>query len=160
MMDISRPRGLLDSRRYISMVAKKDAGAVATAIDWSKVNDLATARELLGTVVDSADAVGDGADFITDKHVLVDVAFLVLEWKFITDEASNREYVNVHIMGADGRRARFNDGSTGVYAQLKKVSEEMGVIGIAVKKGLRPSEYTKELPDGSKTKATTFYLSA
>lgn len=142
------------------MVSKKDAGAVAQAIDWSKVNDLATARELLGTVVDASDVVGDGADFIKDKNLLVGVPFLVLEWKFVVDEKTNREYVNVHIMGGDGRRARFNDGSTGVYAQLKKVSDEMGVMGIQVKAGLRRSDYVKDMADGSRNDATTYYLSA
>lgn len=142
------------------MVSKKDAGAVAQAIDWSKVNDLATARELLGTVVDASDVVGDGADFIKDKNLLVGVPFLVLEWKFVVDEKTNREYVNVHIMGGDGRRARFNDGSTGVYAQLKKVSDEMGVMGIQVKGGLRRSDYVKDMKDGSRTDATTYYLAS
>lgn len=142
------------------MVSKKDAGSVATPIDWSKVNDLATARELLGTVVDASDVVGDGADFIKDKDVLVGIPFLVLEWKFIVDEKTKREYVNVHIMGADGRRARFNDGSTGICAQLKKTSAELGVIGISVKGGLRRSDYVKQLSDGTMSDAATYYLSS
>lgn len=141
------------------MVAKEKAAEVVPAIDWSKVTDLATARELLGTVVDSSEVLGDGAEFITDKNVLVGVPFLVLDWRFIVDEKTEREYVNVLIMGADGTKGRFNDGGTGVYAQLKQVSEETGKVGIQVKNGLRKSDYTKDV-DGKKQAATTFYLSA
>jgi len=61
----------------------------------------------------------------------------------------------VHIMGLDGRRARFNDGGTGVCEQLRKVSDEMGIVGINVKDGLRRSDYVK---DGVGD-ATTYYLS-
>jgi len=110
-------------------------------------------------VVKSSDVIGDGAEFITDKNKLVEVPFLVLDWKFITDEETQREYVNVLIMGVNGDKARFNDGSTGIYAQLKQVSENVGKVGIEVKQGLRRSDYIKVI-NGKNEKATTYYLSA
>lgn len=140
-------------------MVSKNSAEVAPAIDWSKITDLAAAREALGNVVNASEVLGDGSEFITDKNVLVGSPFLVCDWHFITDEETGREYVNVLIMGTNGEKARFNDGGTGVYAQLKKVSEEVGVVGINVKGGLRRSDYTTEV-NGKKEKATTYYLSA
>lgn len=151
------------------MVAKKSAeneapaGEIVPAIEWGKIGNLADARAALekvhGAILDSSSVFGDGAEFIKDKERMVGVPFLVLDWRFNVDPDTEREYVNVLVMNAEGAKARFNDGSTGVYAQLKKVTEEYGVIGIQVKQGLRKSEYTVEI-DGKKEKAVTYYLSA
>lgn len=127
-------------------------------IDWREVTNVNDALALLGNVANSADLFGDGTTLIKDKAELVGRSFIVLEWRFQTDEESNREYVNVHIMGADGSRARFNDGSTGVYSQLKELTEKGFTGGIKVPNGLRRSDYTKELADGSRSAATTFYF--
>ena len=153
--------------RAQQMVAKKDAGSEAQGaeierkIDWGKVDNLADARLLLeqnyGAVLSSQNVFGDGAEFIKEKDKLVGVPFLVLDWRENTDPATGNKYVNVLIMNATGSKARFNDGSTGVYAQLKKVHEEYGVIGIECRFGLRKSEYTIEV-DGKPQKASTYYL--
>lgn len=128
-------------------------------INWAAVDNLADARALLGKVVTASEALGDGSEFITDKNLLVKVRFLVLDYRFITDEKTEREYVNVLIMGTDGSKARFNDGSTGIYAQLKEFNERFGPgVGIEVKNGLRKSDYVTEV-DGKKQEATTYYLS-
>jgi hypothetical protein len=142
------------------MVSKSEAAKAAEVnapeINWADINDLAAARAALGTVVSSSDALGDGSEFIKDKNTLKGVPFLVLDWRFVTDEETQREYVNVLIMGANGNKARFNDGSTGVYAQLKGLTEQYGgTVGLEVKSGLRRSDYKN--PDG--TPATTYYLS-
>ena len=142
----------------------ENSAEVATPhIEWGKVDTLDDARRILestyGAILDSSRIFGDGSEFIKDKERLVNVPFLVLEWKFITDEKTGNEYVNVLIMNGQGNKARFNDGSTGVYAQLKQVTQEYGVIGLQVKNGLRKSEYDKEV-DGKMQKAVTYYLSA
>jgi hypothetical protein len=141
------------------MVSSKAAKPATPEIDWAKIDNLADARAALGVVVNSSEVLGDGSEFITDKNVLVGSPFLILDWRFITDEKTQREYVNVLIMGANGEKARFNDGSTGVYAQLKKVSENTGKVGIQVKQGLRKSDYTTDV-NGNHVSATTYYLSA
>lgn len=141
------------------MVSKSESKDVAPAINWADIDNLADARAALGNVVSATDVLGDGAEFITDKNVLVGSPFLILDWHFIVDEKTEREYVNVLIMGANGAKARFNDGGTGVYAQLSDVSSRMGVVGIEVKGGLRRSDYVKEV-NGKKESATTYYLSA
>ena len=141
------------------MVAKsapKDASneVEAQGIDWGKIDNLADARAALGVVVNVSELLGDGSEFITDKNVLVKSPFLILDWRFIVDEESKREYVNVLIMGANGAKARFNDGGEGVYKQLKQIQAECGKVGLEVKGGLRRSDYTNEHGKG-----TTFYLS-
>lgn len=144
------------------MVSKSQAAEpskdAVPAIDWSKISDLQEARRVLGNVAKASDVLGDGSEFLSDKNVLVGVPFLVLDWHFIVDEKTNNEYVNVLIMGVDGSKARFNDGGTGVHDQLKKVSEEIGKIGIDVKNGLRRSDYETEV-NGKTQKATTYYFS-
>jgi len=141
------------------MVAKsapKDATTEVETpvIDWGKIDNLNDARAALGVVVNISELLGDGSEFLKDKNVLVGTPFLILDWRFIEDEKSKREYVNVLIMGANGSKARFNDGGEGVYAQLKKVQEECGKVGLEVKGGLRRSDYTNEHGAG-----TTYYLS-
>lgn len=149
------------------MVAKKSAesepvsGEVVPSIEWGKIDNPQDARRALeaahGAVLSSSTVFGDGSEFIKEKDRLVNVPFLILDWHFNMDPATEREYVNVLVMNAAGDKARFNDGSTGVYAQLKKVTEEFGVVGIECKFGLRKSEYEVEI-NGKKQKASTFYI--
>lgn len=134
-----------------------------SGILWGKVDNLADARNLLeshyGAVLSSGNLFGDGAEFIKDKNVMVGIPFMILDFRFITDPDTEREYVSVLVMNGAGEKARFNDGSTGIYAQLKQVHAEYGVIGITCKNGLRKSDYAVEI-DGKKEKAVTYYLSA
>lgn len=138
---------------------ESDSTEVAPSIDWGKISspqDARIALEAAGVpLFNSTNILGDGADFIKDKNLLVGVPFLILDWHFIVDEKTQREYVNVLVMNGQGEKARFNDGSTGIYSQLKKVTEEYGKVAISCKFGLRKSEYDK---DGQP--ATTYYLSA
>lgn len=134
-----------------------------TVIEWGKITTPADARAALenayGAVLESSALFGDGAEFIKDKDKLIGIPFMILEWHFVIDKETNREYVNVLVMNQVGEKARFNDGSTGVRDQLKKVHEEYGIIGIFCKFGLRKSSYMKEV-NGKPEKATTYYLSA
>jgi hypothetical protein len=141
------------------MVSKASAKPAVQQINWTNIDNLADARAALGVVVNISELLGDGSTFFDDKSVFVGKPFLILEWHFIEDQKTEREYVNVLIMGANGDKARFNDGSTGIYKQLKQITEEAGVIGLEVKGGLRKSDYTFEKEDGTKGSATTYYLS-
>jgi len=140
----------------VSKTAPKEAEkAVETpGIDWGKIDNLADARAALGVVVDVTELLGDGADFIKDKDVLIGRPFLILDWHFIANEEKKEYFVNVLVMGPDGTKARFNDGGTGVYAQIQQIQEECGKVGVQVKGGLRKSTYTNEHGAG-----TTYYLS-
>jgi|ERR1043165_1553275 hypothetical protein len=127
----------------------------APGIDWGKIDNLNDARAALGVVVNVAELLGDGSEFLPKKDVLIGVPFLILDWRFIIDPATKREYVNVLIMGANGNKARFNDGGTGVCEQIRQIQAECGKIGVEVKGGLRKSEYVTEANGAG----TTFYLS-
>lgn len=139
----------------VSKTSPKDAAAAVenSATDWGKIDNLNDARAALGVVVNISELLGDGSEFIKEKNVLVGSPFLILDWRFIIDEKTQREYVNVLIMGANGSKARFNDGGTGIYAQLKQIQEECGKVGVEVKGGLRRSDYVNESGAG-----TTYYL--
>jgi hypothetical protein len=136
------------------MVSKQSTKDVAPEFDWRTVTNLQDARAALGNVVNVADVLGDGSTFYDDKSLFVGKPFLILDWRFVVDEKSGREYVNVLIMGANGDKARFNDGSTGVYAQIKQIESEFGKVGVEVRGGLRRSDYVKE----GVGEATTYYL--
>jgi hypothetical protein len=143
----------------VSKQAPSSSAPELPEINWATITNLADARAVLGKVVTASEALGDGSEFITDKNLLVKSPFLVLDYRFVTDEKTEREYVNVLIMGTDGSKARFNDGSTGVYQQLKDFTAQYGPgVGIEVKGGLRRSDYVTEV-DGKKQDATTYYLS-
>jgi hypothetical protein len=141
----------------VSKTAPKEASAEVESpgIDWGKIDNLNDARAELGVVVNISELLGDGATFLDKKDVLVGVPFLVLDWHFIVDGSSGKEYVNVLVMGANGNKARFNDGTkNGVCAQLTQVQEECGKVGLEVKGGLRKSTYSTE--DGA---GVSWYLS-
>lgn len=136
------------------MVSKSTEKPATAELDWKTVTNLQDARAAIGNVVNVADVLGDGSTFFDDKNVFVGKPFLILDWRFIVDEKSGREYVNVLIMGANGDKARFNDGSTGVYAQIKEIDAQFGKVGVECRNGLRRSDYVKE----GVGEATTYYL--
>ena len=54
----------------------------------------------------------------------------------------------------------LNNGSlsSGIYQQMNDYISQGGTLPLSVKKGLRKSEYTKSLPNGSSIPAKTYYL--
>lgn len=125
-------------------------------------------QERYGQVADASKEIGSGFTE-TDKHTLVDQAFLIIHYSFQTStKYINPEthealsFVVVHFFTReDGRKGWFTDGSTGVYAQLDEYgmrTQQYG--GVYVKGGLRLSTYDKEDDDGNVVVqgAETFYL--
>lgn len=106
-----------------------------------------------------------GSGFVlTEKDQLKGAEMLLLQWRF--SEGDFGPFVSVAALTRDGRRVIFNDGSTGVYAQLQNVSRirqrngETNVqAGLTAKHGLKESTYTYTDSMGDKRPATTFYLS-
>jgi hypothetical protein len=136
---------------------------IVVKTDWAAISNWEDALSHFGPgeLVESAEAFGDGSTLLSseEKDLLVGKQFIVLEFRFITDETTNREYVNVLGMTRDGGKFRFNDGSTGILQQCKAYFERTGYTGgIVCGKGLRKSDYIAELPDGTRTPATTFYF--
>lgn len=144
------------------MVSKSESKAVEVRKDWSSVSSWEDAVAEFGGpngITNAAEAFGDGSELL-QKDALVGKEFMVLDWSYVTDLDTGREYVNVLVINRQGQKARFNDGSTGVYRQCKDYEDRYGGKqgGIYCPKGLRVSEYTTEV-DGKSQKARTFYFS-
>ena len=99
--------------------------------------------------------LSDGFTLLKDKEQLVGRPFLALSWTFRQGDMG--EYCSVELVTAQNERLVINDGSTGVCAQLRKLTDEGEDRALLVTRGLRVSEYEKEI-GGKVTKARTFYL--
>lgn len=140
---------------------------------------------------DAFDDAGDGVyntELIKDKDFLRDLPFFITRWRFNTsdkykdEEGNDGTFVSVEIAyqttpDAPLKTGVFNDGSTGICAQLQKITEhrqrkiaETGsgndpYAGRAVRRGLRASTYQRDTgKTNPKTgepiteEATTYYL--
>jgi len=123
-------------------------------IDWSEVNSYNQAMDLMPEVVSAGHVLGDGFAILRDKGMAIGREFLIIDWEFHTGD--NGEFVSIRIINPGGEKARINDGSTGIYAQLKQLTERGITRGIHCPNGLRVSEYQTE--DG-KT-ARTYYIAS
>ena len=105
-----------------------------------------------GGITDGKD-LGIGLE-VVEKEQLVGVEMILLEWRFNTGDFG--PFVSVTAMTKDNRKLVFNDGSTGIYAQLTEITDEAGKHGnIYLRKGLRKSNYDNPQGEG---KSTTYYL--
>lgn len=119
-------------------------------------------------IVDASEELGTGFILLDSKEKgqLVGKACIFLSWNFntsddVTDDAGNpTEFVSAQVVvkvNNAGAIERFivNDGSTGIYRQLRAYTDRTGrTAGLAAKRGLRRSDY--KTPDGKD--ATTFYI--
>lgn len=99
--------------------------------------------------------IGDGFKVGTedDKARLVGVPLYFLEWTFREGDYGDGGYASVKCIQRDdaGRAVKWilNDGSTGIYEQLRDFARKTGRQGgLAVKHGLRVSEYPTNAIDG------------
>jgi 23S rRNA G2069 N7-methylase RlmK/C1962 C5-methylase RlmI len=157
--------------------------------EGASLTDLANAFNLDG--VNVLDDEGDGVfntELIEDKDFLRDLPFLITRWRFNTSDkyknletGEDGEFVSVEIAyqvnpQSPVQTGVFNDGSTGILAQLKKITaareENLAKNGTGndphagrfVRHGLRRSDYQRDT--GVKDKkgepiteaATTYYL--
>lgn len=122
-------------------------------------------------IVNIGDVAGDGYILTRDKEQLVNVPFVIVDWRPVVDEATARTYATIRLITSDGRKYRINDGSTGICQQLNEIMDRHGVSkGIAVAKGLFKSEYLVSNDEhnhgqvvakdyaGKKSTAATYYL--
>lgn len=93
-----------------------------------------------------------------ERNKLIKQPFLIVRWDFYDGDYG--EFVSCRLITPDNERYILNDGSTGIYAQLKLLTDEKGMRGMLLcKKGLRVSTYDKELDNGKVIKdARTYYL--
>lgn len=122
------------------------------------------------SLLDATEAIGtDQYGPILDtenKGVLVGKPCLFVRWQF--NQGDMGEFVSVDVLtrNDDGSEQRYilNDGSTGIYAELKTLTEKKGVnAGLFARHGLRVSTYDKELVKGDGSIVTlkdckTYYI--
>ena len=109
---------------------------------------------------------------LSDKSKLIGKRFLAVQWNFHQSaEYVDSEFVSVYIITADTidgeNRFIFNDGSTGVCAQLRALTSKRTADGHAtpsggalIKSGLKLSEYDRLDGTGKVIgKGKTYYLS-
>lgn len=141
-------------------IGQERARQINSIDDWEKF----TGR----TLVDLNDVLPDFE--VLDKEEksrLVGKDIILLDWRFNTSKTVVKngrpaEFVSVLVMDLEtSDKCIINDGSTGIYTQLKVVTNTLNIQGgLRVRNGLRQSDYPKDLGDGNIVQATTFYLSA
>lgn len=92
---------------------------------------------------------------LDNKDVLVGVPFYVIDWVFHDGDFGN--FATAQVMTNAGDKFLLNDGSTGIADQLRMTQDRKGIVPFLAAKGLRRSDYEKEI-DGKITKATTYYI--
>lgn len=107
---------------------------------------------------------GSGFEVIDNKDVLIGVPFLAMEWRFTRSKQYGGEFVSILTITKDGVKGIVNDGSTGICAQMRRVTDERIAAGrrnpqtgLVVSRGLRRSDYTTEV-NGNSIEASTYYL--
>lgn len=129
------------------------------------------AAELNNDIVSSTE-LGDGFALLDtkDKDRLIGLPIMVIGWNFSMGDMG--EFVTARVLAqeANGTFSKYiiNDGSTGIYDQLKRISQLNPNAGIVTAiRGLRKSEYfvpvevTDEQTGETSTvqkKSTTYYI--
>jgi len=129
------------------------------------LDSLDSIKALLGDQVGNATDLGSGFVVLDkeSKRRICGVPLLFLFWQFSEGIGEKGEKVTAHVvqLGADGSvvgKFIINDGSTGVYEQLKEYTARTNAFkGLFVPKGLRASDYTTTI-NGHDQEATTYYI--
>lgn len=164
----------------MTTVAEKNSnkGTVAEAnksiIDdasLKSVTSFADAIALLnkqGVPSDTINNYGTGFNVVKENDQLIGKPFVILEWVF--RKGTFGEYVSLVIVTEDGTKAILNDGSTGICAQLRGVTDDRIASGrafpqqgLACEGGLRRSDYEYASTDDKTGEitmipASTYYL--
>ena len=100
---------------------------------------------------------------VCDQAELVGEPFILYEWDVKASETFGGEYAVCRVKVKNGTRV-FADGGVGIREQLERYKNKKMDLGaeafspVYFHFGLRSSSYVKELPDGNKVAATTYYF--
>lgn len=101
---------------------------------------------------------------LDDKSLLINVPFFINRWWFTEGDMGDFAVMRcvlsrkVHTPAGETDKVVLSDGSTGIMAQLKKVTLKTGkTASLMVRHGLRVSQYTADTETGPK-QAETYYL--
>lgn len=124
---------------------------------WDEAISLIQSR---GEIRFAHDIMGDGFALLDDKTKLIGVPLVFVEWRF--SEGDYGTFVSARVFAKEQNgfaRYIINDGGLGIRAQLEEVTETQKITGgLAIKKGLRVSEYEYVDDKGEIRPAKTFYI--
>lgn len=121
-------------------------------------------RALLGDQIAQATDMGNGFAILDSKGKsrLCGVPLVFLHWSF--NQGDNGEFASALVVQTDNTGAVVgkyvvNDGSTGIYQQLREYTDDKQTNrGLFAPRGLRQSDYTTTDDKGNEIAATTFYI--
>jgi len=123
--------------------------SIQPRVEDAALRDIASYEEAVqlaeavhGVVTDIADELGTGFVVLDnkDKSKLVDVPMIAILWKFSAGDYG--AFVSMAVVTNKGDKFIVNDGSTGIFRQLKELSSDKRVFGaLKIPHGLRESEY-------------------
>lgn len=129
--------------------------------DLRQITSFEDAVRLAGEMGDIADAtqeIGDGFTMCEDKDLLLKVPFILMQWGFTPGDYGD-DYCIARVVTQTGAKLIITDGGTGFSDQLKDYEQRTGrTSGLYVARGLRKSEYDKELENGETVHGVTYYL--
>jgi len=120
-----------------------------------------------GVLIETAEQVNPDAFPEVAKEKLVNVPIMLLTWNISDPDRLEFEnqYIVVRGITKAGKRFRFSDGSTGIFKQLKQITQKRIAqgnptpnAGLVIENGLVKSDYTFMGENGKPQAATTFYL--
>lgn len=101
---------------------------------------LALAEEMNAAVFDISEELGTGFVLLEDKSKLKGVEFVALLWRI--NPGTFGGFASMAVVTRGGEKYIVNDGSTGIYDQLRTLSSTKKVFGgMKVPRGLRDSQY-------------------
>lgn len=122
----------------------------------------------LGLTPESMSDYGTGFEICKNKDRLVDTDLVIVEWRFnVSEVGSEGAFVSAAVVTRNGEKWILNDGGTGIYQQLRLVTDQRNRAGHAhpqaallVKGGLTKSEYMYQDEKGKQIPASTYYLNS
>lgn len=119
-----------------------------------------------GQPIDSASDVLADEWPLAEKSKLVNRPFMAMTWSVSAPESSETgQYIVVRGITRDGHRFRFADGSTGIFKQLAKLTQErikaghpLPNAGLDCPNGLTVSKYNTVDTAGKPISAETYYI--
>lgn len=167
----------MQPHRYTDdIVPEVMGGRTASEYDDDALREAKTWDDFVGMVgpqniVDAAEVLGDGFTVLEkdQKRILCGVPVLFLSWTFSRGDYG-RPFASIHCVaqlpGVGLGKFIINDGGSGLAEQLAKFTVKAGGESkkLLVKKGLKASDYTKEIPDPENPEktisieSTTYYI--
>lgn len=114
------------------------AGSELRQMSFDQIAALFEGRTVDVTEVIESDAIGEILNG-DEKSRLLGQPFFILDYRF--NEGDQGEFVSMRVVTRSGDKYVVNDGSTGIFAQMKGVAEKGVTSGIACRHGLRKSDY-------------------